>query len=182
MTCPTIEEAIERLLDASAAVAHAEGIYSAGARRELDRALAAVKGISSGGAGDPVDRADVLQEMVHSYSQVISAKQRRIDALVAALEPFANMPMPEQHGEARERIHKARAALALARGAEPEEPTEAMKTAALNAIPMDKYMEIGSRLSNVTLNTDECATIYQAMVTAAIAGNPSLPSGGEKSS
>jgi hypothetical protein len=38
-----------------------------------------------------------------------------IDTLVSALEPFANMPMPDKHSAERERIHKARAALALAR-------------------------------------------------------------------
>lgn len=43
MNIEKIEEMLNRLVDASAVVAHAEGIYAAGARRELDEALAAVK-------------------------------------------------------------------------------------------------------------------------------------------
>jgi len=59
----------------------------------------------------------------------------------------------------------------------PKEPTEAMLRAAIDAIPMDKYIDVGSRRSKVTLSTDECATIYHTMVAA---GRLALSSGREK--
>ncbi|RWP64866.1 hypothetical protein [Mesorhizobium sp.] len=53
--------------------------------RDMARAAltAALSPLPAPGAGEPADRADVLEEMVRSYSQVISSKQRRINALEA---------------------------------------------------------------------------------------------------
>jgi hypothetical protein len=62
-------------------------------QRSLERAQRAIDALASlslppPGEEEPADRADVLEEMVRSYSQVISAKQRRIDEL-EALSPAA---------------------------------------------------------------------------------------------
>lgn len=57
----------------------------------------------------------------------------------------------------------------------PREPTDAMLHAAINAIPMDKYIDVGARRSKVTLSTDECATIYRAMLSAASSTGKEAP-------
>lgn len=72
-----------------------------------------------GANGDTVaDNEPYYPEAIkEADAEFIMLRVNAHDALVAALKPFANLPMPDKHGVERERIHKARIALAIANAA-----------------------------------------------------------------
>lgn len=94
-----------------------------------------------------------------------------VEKIARALEPiaWAKLGIGDTLAQKNRRTSSLRKARRILEGPLME-PTEAMVRNAIDAIPMDKYTVAwpGGGKQRVSLSTDECATIWRAMITKAL--------------